>query len=117
MRVKKVKYLHDYKLEIMFSDKKTKIIDLSDLINEGGFYFDPLKDIEFFKKVSLDDEKYPLSICWPNNADICPDVLYEIGKDIKEQPKATSKRHRSTAGKAQIKRHACAMTKKRLKKA
>ena len=87
MRVKKVKYLHDYKLEILFSDEKTKIVDLSDLINEGGFYFDPLKDIEFFKQVSLDDEKYPLSICWPNDADICPDVLYEMGKDIQEQKK------------------------------
>ena len=39
MKVKKVKYLNDYKLEILFSDKKTKIIDLASLINEGGFYF------------------------------------------------------------------------------
>ncbi len=84
MRVKKVKYLYDCKLEILFSDKKMKIIDLSDLINEGGFYLDPLKDGEFFKKVSLDDEKYPLSICWPNEADICPNVLYKIGIEVKE---------------------------------
>ena len=62
MKVKKVKYLNDYKLEILFSDKKTKIVDLSGLINDGGFYFEPLKDVEFFKQVSLDDEKYPLSI-------------------------------------------------------
>jgi Protein of unknown function (DUF2442) len=82
MRVKKVQYLDGYKLKILFSNKKTKVVDLSDLVVKGGFYFEPLKDIEFFKKVSLDDEKYPLSICWPNHADICPDVLYEIGKDL-----------------------------------
>jgi hypothetical protein len=52
------------------------------LIKKGSFYFEPLKDIDFFKKVSLDDEKYPLSICWPNDADICPDVLYEMGVEV-----------------------------------
>lgn len=95
MRVKKVKYLYDYKLKIIFSDKKTKIIDLFNLINEGGFYFDPLKDIEFFKKVSLDDERFPLSICWPNNADICPDVLYEIGVEVKEKKKIVRQKRRT----------------------
>jgi len=78
MKVEKVVYLKDYKLEIRFSDKKTKVVDLCNLINRSGFYFGPLKDIELFKKVYLDDEKYPLSICWPNGADICPNFLYEI---------------------------------------
>jgi Protein of unknown function (DUF2442) len=79
MRVNKVKYISGYKLELLFSDGKIKIVDLSELVKKGGFYFSPLKDIEFFKQVALDDEKYPLSICWPNDADICPDVLYKMG--------------------------------------
>jgi Protein of unknown function (DUF2442) len=91
MRVKKVKYLDGYRLELLFSDKKTKIVDLSDVIEEGGFYFEPLKDIEAFKQVSLDDEKYPISICWPNDADICPDVLYKMGIDIASTKKMKSK--------------------------
>jgi len=42
--------------------------------------FKPLQDLDLFKKVALDD--CHLSICWPNGADICPDVLYEMGTDI-----------------------------------
>ena len=94
MKVKKVQYLDGYRLKILFSDKKTKIVDLSNLIKEGGFYFKPLKDIELFKKVSLDDEKYTLSICWPNDADICPDVLYEMGKDVETDTKKTTRKHK-----------------------
>ena len=100
MRVKKVKYLDGYKLQLLFSDKKIKIVDLSSLINQGGFYFDPLKDIEFFKKVALDDEKHPLSICWPNDADICPDVLYKIGKDVKTTTKKTPKKIKTSTKKS-----------------
>lgn len=95
MRVKKVKYLDGYRLKLLFSDKKTKIVDLSGLVKEGGFYFEPLKDIKFFKKVSLDDEKYPISICWPNDADICPDVLYEMGVEIKESPRKLHHKRRT----------------------
>lgn len=85
MRVKKVEYIGEYKLKLVFSDNKTKIVNLSDLVEKGGFYFEPLRDIEFFKMVSLDDDEYPVSICWPNEADICPDVLYEIGEDINNE--------------------------------
>lgn len=99
MRVKKVEYIDGYKLKLLFSDKKTKIVDLSSLVKKGGFYFAPLQDIEFFKQVSLDDEKHPLSIMWPNDADICPDVLYEMGKETivrakKQTPRRTPKRHK-----------------------
>lgn len=92
MRVKKVKYLDGYRLELLFSDEKIKIVDLSDLIKEGGYYFEPLKDVDFFKKVSLDDKKNPLSICWPNEADICPNVLYEMGQEVSGQKKSPDKR-------------------------
>lgn len=102
MRVKKVEYIDGYRLKLLFSDEKTKIVDLSDLVKTGGFYFDPLRDIEFFKKVSLDDEKYPLSIQWPNDADVCPDVLYEIGEDVQElknQTKPKIRHNRKNASK------------------
>lgn len=82
MRVKKVEYVGEYKLRLLFSDKKIKIIDIEPIIKKSKGLFYPLKDIEYFKKVSLDDDQYPFSICWPNGEDLCPDVLYSMGKDV-----------------------------------
>ncbi len=95
IRVKKVEYLREYKLKIFFNDGKTKIVDFENWISEGKGYLRLLKDVEFFKKVHLDDCKY--SICWPNGADFCPDVLYEVGQDVPKnrvikRPKKTQKR-------------------------
>jgi hypothetical protein len=77
MRVIKVEYFKDYKLILTFNDKKVKMVDLEDKL--WGPVFEPLKDINLFKEVKLDT---CVSICWPNGADICPDVLYEEGKDL-----------------------------------
>lgn len=101
MRVKKVEYVNEYKLKLLFSDKKEKIVDIEPIINKSKGLFHPLRDIEYFKKVSLDDKEYPLSICWPNGADICPDVLYEIGKEVKakepkHKPKLAPRRTKKT---------------------
>jgi hypothetical protein len=89
MRVKKVEYVDRYKLKLLFSDKKTKIVDIAPIISKSKGLFHPLRDIEYFKKVSLDDDQYPLSICWPNGADLCPNVLYEMGQDVKTTTKKT----------------------------
>lgn len=77
-----VKYVDGYRLKLLFDNKKVKVVDFADVVKNGGYYFKPLQEIEFFKQVSLDDEKYPSSICWPNEADFCPGVLYEMGKDV-----------------------------------
>jgi len=87
MRVKAVEYVKDYKLKLLFKDKKTKIVDLENMVKESSGIFSPLKDIDYFKQVTLDDCQ--LSICWPNGADICPDVLYKMGKDVKAIAKKT----------------------------
>jgi hypothetical protein len=59
MRIKKVEYVDGYKLKLLFSDKKTKIVDIEPIIKKSKGLFHPLKDIEYFKKVSLDDSQYP----------------------------------------------------------
>ena len=48
--------------------------------------FLPLKDVDYFKSVKADGT----TIVWPNGLDLCPDVLYEIGKEVettKDRPK------------------------------
>lgn len=89
MRVKDVVYLEAYKLKLTFSDKTEKVVDLENMIKKSQGIFLPLKDIEYFKKVSIDDSQ--LSICWPNGADICPDVLYAMGKEITTKRRTTTK--------------------------
>jgi len=103
MRVKSVEYIKDYKLKLSFKDNTTKIVDLENMIKESSGIFSPLKDRDYFKKVTLDDCQ--LSICWPNGADICPDVLYKIGKDVsKLKPRARRKRReKDSAEKGELK--------------
>lgn len=96
MRIKKVEYVAGYKLRLLFSDKTTKIVDIEPIIRKSKGLFHPLKDINFFKKVSLDDSQYPLSICWPNGADLCPDVLYAMGTEVRRNTKAGHRRTRKT---------------------
>lgn len=90
LRVKKVEYLKDYKLKIVFNNGKTKIVDFESWVFEENVYLKPLRNIEYFKKVCMDDSNY--SICWPNGADFCPDVLFEAGKEAKTIRAARSTR-------------------------
>jgi hypothetical protein len=54
-----------------------------------------------FKKVRVDDSQY--TICWPNGADFCPDVLYESGEEVElnanKQKKAINKQSQAKARK------------------
>jgi Protein of unknown function (DUF2442) len=76
--VEEVKYIEEYKLLIRFRDGKLKIVDFKDEL--WGEVFEPLKDINNFKKVSV---KYS-SITWENGADIAPEWLYKKGVEVTE---------------------------------
>jgi hypothetical protein len=71
--IKSLKYLDDYRLELTFEDSTVKTIDLKDEIY--GEIFEPLKDINYFKQVYVNNDMGTVS--WPNGADFCPDFLYE----------------------------------------
>lgn len=93
MRVKKAEYVMDYKIKMLFSDGKEKIVDLKPFLKNAKNLFLPLLDIEYFKNFSVDDT----TICWPNEVDFCPDVLYKVGKEIQEKKKSSktqTRRHR-----------------------
>ncbi len=47
-----------------------------------------LKNIDYFKKVKCDG----ITISWPNGVDLCPDVLYKMGKPLVRQTRIRKKR-------------------------
>jgi hypothetical protein len=73
IKVVKARYIEGYKIEFQFNDGKIKTIDLSNEIY--GEVFEPLKDIEKFKRFSLN----PFTIEWENGADFAPEYLYQVG--------------------------------------
>jgi hypothetical protein len=73
-RVSSVRYLHGYRLELVFSDGIVAELDFQRRIVGRGGVFAPLNDVEFFRQVTVDREAGTL--VWPNGVDFCPDVLY-----------------------------------------
>lgn len=94
-RVKQVRHVGGYRLELSFTDGTIGEIDFRDRIVGRGGVFEPLEDIAFFQRVQVDPEAG--TIVWPNEVDFCPDVLYSLvtGKPIQVQRQ--SKRQESTA--------------------
>lgn len=77
--VKKVEYLEGYKLKLQFNNRQTKVVDLERMLKKAKNMLLPLKNIDYFKQVESDG----ITICWPNGVDLCPDVLYSMGQDVK----------------------------------
>ena len=75
-RVKRVRHLCDYRLELSFTDGTTRELDFRQRIVGRGGVFRQLEDIEFFKQVQVDPEAG--TIVWPNGVDFCPDVLFSL---------------------------------------
>jgi hypothetical protein len=78
-----VKALPDYLLHLTFEDGVTGIVNVSEIIEFKGV-FDPLLEQDYFNQVRVNSDIG--TICWPNEADIDPDVLYALvsGEPIPE---------------------------------
>jgi hypothetical protein len=63
-----------YKVHLKFADGLAADVDLSYLVGCGEV-FEPLRDIEFFRKLRVDE--FGSTIEWPNEADIAPETLYD----------------------------------------
>ena len=74
LHVTSVSHVESYMLRIGFNDGATKLVDLANELH--GEVFLPLKDITFFKQVSLNPETNTIE--WPNGADFAPEFLYEF---------------------------------------
>ena len=83
-RIAEVRHIRAYRLELTFTNGEKAELDLADRIVGRGGVFAPLEDIDFFKKVKVDPEIGTL--VWPNEVDLCPDVLYSeaTGKPLPE---------------------------------
>lgn len=75
-RVKEVKAIDDYNLEIVFTNNEVKVFDTKPYLNIG--IFNELKDNIKFKKVKA----FLGSIQWEGGQDLCPDTLYLDSKKV-----------------------------------
>lgn len=71
--VVEVRYVREYVVWLRFQDGTSGEVDIQPSFK--GPVFEPLKDIEYFKKVRVDSEIG--TIVWPNGADVAPETLYE----------------------------------------
>ena len=67
--VTKAEYADEYKLLLTFSNRMEKCVDLKDSLY--GEVFEPLRDVEKFKRFSLSD----WTVEWENGADFAPEYL------------------------------------------
>ncbi len=73
-RIKSVRYLQDYWLELGFTDGVKAKMDFAPQVLDRGGVFAPFQDMNFFRQVAVDEEAGTL--VWPNGVDLDPDVLY-----------------------------------------
>lgn len=79
IRIKSVKPLKDYMLNVIFDDGKNVLYDVKDDINSIPTYED-LKNINgLFNQVQLDESR--TCIFWNDYIDLASDIIYEYGKE------------------------------------
>jgi hypothetical protein len=84
VRIRAVELLHDYTLRLAFSDGSSRDVDLEPEL--WGPMFEPLRDPEEFRKVTVDPELG--TVVWPNGADLDPDVLHGDQTAVDAKPPA-----------------------------
>ena len=70
-----VQVLEGHRLHIRFEDGVEGVVDVARAVPFTGV-FEALRDRRFFESVRVLPEHG--TICWPNGADLDPDVLYSI---------------------------------------
>jgi Protein of unknown function (DUF2442) len=76
LEVENAKYISDYKIYVRFNNHTEMILNLEPYLD--GEIYEPLKDIEYFKKFKIELN----TISWENGADFAPEFLIQIGEPI-----------------------------------
>jgi len=84
IKITKAKYIRDYKIHLTFNDGKQKVVNLKKEL--WGEVFEPLKDVNYFKKFTLN----PFTIQWENGADFSPEFLYQYDEEIEKEENLSS---------------------------
>lgn len=71
--VMEARYVGGYVIWLRFRDGTVGEVDLSREL--WGEVFEPLRDLDYFKKFTIDPEGRTL--VWPNGADFAPEFLHE----------------------------------------
>ena len=88
-------YKGGYKIEVKFENGKKGIVDFSKYLGKGGV-FDRFKNIDFFKKFTVNRELGVLT--WQDAIDIAPETLYAEATRS-SLPDWTEKKGRSSTSK------------------
>ncbi len=72
-RISKATYIKDFTIMIHFTDGVEGEVNLFNELE--GEIFQPLKNVEYFKKFIVHPELHTLT--WPNGADFAPEFLYD----------------------------------------
>lgn len=72
-RVKSFEIIHSYTLRVRFDDDTEQTIDFQPVL--AGELYGPLREVEFFNRVTIDPEVHTL--VWPNGADFDPATLHD----------------------------------------
>ena len=90
--IKAIEDVHPFTLTLRYNTGETLLVDLTSKLREWSqtpdSKFRQLLDPTYFVTVKLEPEF--ASIAWDNGIDLCPDVLYELGKPISN---STQRRH------------------------
>lgn len=72
LKIKSANYLKDYRIEILYEDGLTGILDLSSHSQQG--MFSGWQEEAYFKKFSI--AEFGETLEWPNGEDISPESIY-----------------------------------------
>ena len=70
-KITKVKVLQDYRLELVFDDGVSGMVNLADLVGKGVFAL--WLDRQAFEQVRIGSSG---ELVWGDQVDLCPDALY-----------------------------------------
>lgn len=74
LRITELQVVGPHLLRLAFNDHTRKVVDVFPLLE--GPVFEPLKDPDFFARVTLDPATG--TAVWPNEADLAPEALRDL---------------------------------------